>query len=201
VCETAAGQAALQRLVARLSQPPPRLPLQVRVIRHGMINAFALPGGYIVLTEGLLRFVGSDGELAGVIAHEIGHVDAGHAMAAAIRSGATGLLVGLLFGDVVGGIGSVTVAEHLLHAAYTRDLEDEADHLALQRLRQSGIDPAGMAAFFRRLAGKAGEGMPALLSTHPDTAIRAARFAAAAQPASPLLAPAEWQALKDICRG
>lgn len=201
-CADPAGQAALTHLVERLSRPAPRLPLQVRVVRLPMINAFALPGGYVLLSDRLVGFVANESELAGVIAHEMGHVDARHAMAGVVRSGAAGFLVGLLFGDVVGGVGSVTVASYLLDAAYTRDMENEADGLALQRLQNAGIDPAAAAGFFRRLpAPLPGHDLPAILSTHPGLAERAERFAAAAaaNPASPVLTSAEWLALKGIC--
>ncbi|MFC3676474.1 M48 family metallopeptidase [Ferrovibrio xuzhouensis] len=202
VCTDPAGQAALAQLVSRLSQPAPRLPLQVRVVRLPMINAFALPGGYVVLSDRLIGFVANESELAGVLAHEMGHVDARHAMAGVVRSGAASFLVGLLFGDVIGGVGSVSVASYLLDAAYTRDMESEADGLALQRLQDAGIDPAAAAGFFRRLpAALPGGELPAILSTHPGHAERAARFAAAAaaRPVAPVLTPAEWQALKTIC--
>lgn len=198
-CSGAAGQEALDILVRRLSVIPPRLPVQLRVIDHPMINAIALPGGYIVLTSGLLEFVGSAAELGGIIAHEMGHIDARHNVAGAIRVGAGGIVVGLLFGDVIGGIGTVAVAQHVMSAAYTREFETEADLRAMQRLQQAGIDPAGLADFFRRLMGREGS-LPAILNTHPASEARAEMFAAARKPAASPLTTVQWAALKALCR-
>ncbi len=199
-CQKAAGTAALSAIVTKLTAArEPRLPLRVSVVNTPMVNAFALPGGRILLTRGVIEFADNETELAGVIAHEIGHVDERHNLSGFVKQSAVGFLVGLFFGDAVTGVLGVGLAGHLVSAAYTRDMEGEADRLAIARLAPAGYDPAKAAGFFRRLAAREGKSI-ALLSTHPGSAERAVLFEAARAPGQARLEPREWNALRTICR-
>ncbi len=181
-CETAAGRAALDRLTARLAAPaasqlkaPYRF--QVTVLDIEMANAFALPGGRVVLFRGLIEDAGDANEVAGVLAHEMGHVTHRHGTQAILRGLGLEVLFGLMLGDLgeglFGGIGTT-----LLSLSYSREAEAEADRVALALLEDTGIDARGLAAFFERLA-EGGPELPAalqLLSTHPSHETRARLF-------------------------
>ncbi len=204
LCTDEGGRATLDLLMQRLTtEQPTRVPLSVEVINVPMINAFALPGGYIIVTQGLLQYVEHEGELIGVLAHEIGHVEARHNLSGMVKRGAAGFLIGLFFGDAVGGLASIGMADALLNAAYSRDMEAEADALAIQRLLRAGFNPGMMQGFFARLAEKEREGLGyyfTMVSSHPASAERASQFAAAAQPGqSIILTSGQWFGLKAIC--
>ncbi|MFK7964282.1 MAG: M48 family metallopeptidase [Burkholderiaceae bacterium] len=128
----------------------PPYTLEFRSSRFGP-NAFALPGGTIVLTDELVELADGDHDMVlGVLAHELGHVVHRHGMRGVSQS----LLGAILLAVVVGDSSSLIASAPLLlgSMAYTRDLEREADDHAIQMLRDNGISPAVMARFFRRIA-------------------------------------------------
>lgn len=157
------------------------------VLDSSMVNAFALPGGYIYVSRGLIALANSEAELAGVIAHEIGHVTGRHAAArmsqgmiaglgAAILSAATG-------SQALGQVANV--GSDLYIKSYSRGQEHEADSLGVRYLARAGYDPNAMASFLRsldaqtkldaRIAGRSeGQGIN-YFSTHPVTAERVAQ--------------------------
>ena len=106
----------------------------------------------------------------------------------------------LLFGDLTGGAAITLAGNHLMSAAYTREAEAAADEFALRLLAAAGVGTAGLADFFDRIDGMDGD-MPGYLSTHPESAQRAARERQGAEgrPTSPALTDADWQALRAIC--
>ncbi len=199
LCEARMGREALNDLVDRLGRTqPPRLPIRVEVIRNAkMQNAFALPGGRIVLTELLLLALRSEEEIAAVIAHEMGHVDARHNITGFVRSSALGLLVGLFFGDALGGISSVGAADYILNSGFTREAEIEADQIAIRRLLGADYDPGRAADFFRRVAAETY--LPAWLSTHPPSPERAKLFADAAMPLAAAPGRDLYRPIVSIC--
>lgn len=129
-------------------------------------NAFALPGGQVMMTDQLVREAKSDDELFAVLAHEAGHVEHRHGLRGVIQYGGLSLAVSLLTGDS----SSILVLAPLLLAdmKYSRDFEREADRFAFQRLAASGRSPCLLGAFLARLATVGGETSP-LLSSHPGT--------------------------------
>jgi len=204
-CEGAEGRAALDRLVTRLLpagriDPAPRL----LVVNTKVVNAFALPGTRLVLAKGLVDKLGDGDELAGVLAHELGHAIHRHPTAVAVRRSATGIVLGLLVGEVVGVSVTAGVVGELLGAAYTRDAEREADESGIALLRGAGIDTAGFALAFERFAEmekviEEALGVLAHFRTHPASAERAALGRAAAGRGGPAMSPAEWNAIRAIC--
>ena len=155
-------------------------------------NAFALPGGTVVVTDALVELTKDDRELAAVMAHEFGHVAEKHAMRLLIQNTGVALVVAVAFGDVASLTSfGAALPTLLLQSGFSRALEREADSWALDRLEAADIDPAWSARVLGRLeAQRNGLGaIPELLSTHPATAER--RAAAIARARDPSLAVIE----------
>lgn len=147
-----------------------------------IVNAFALPGGYVVVYRGILNQMEDEAELLGVLAHELGHVEARHGVKRIARSAALSLLLSLAFGDA-NGAASVLLrnAAQLVSLEYDRNEEREADDFAVATLHQRGLDSSGLARLFEKLERLEGRvDLPAFLSTHPPTGERIARLNAGA---------------------
>lgn len=204
-CEAPQGRAALDRMVARLTHDQQiGYDLNVLVFDHPMVNAFAAPGGQVVLMRGLLDEASGPDAVAAVLAHEIGHVVNRDATRAALRSVGSAGLLSLLIGDVTGGAILVAVGDQMLNASYSREAETEADLYALRLLNEAGISSEGMGDFFDSIAGMQAEGLtlPEYLATHPATDARATRArenARAQEATTPVLAASDWAALQTIC--
>ena len=203
-CSNEAGLDALQRLVERLGADLEDRPaVHVAVVNFRLVNAFALPGGIMVLTRGLLDEAESPEEIAGIAAHELGHLAHDHSTRALYRSFAVALLIGVLFGDLTGGTLAGGLAEWLVNTGYSRDAERDADAFALERLEAAGIGTEGLADFFARLEEKHGtDGGPLLrlLSTHPATAERLAHIRAASNPGlRQAMSDEDWTYARQTC--
>ena len=199
-CTDPRGVGSLTELTRRLAPAASPYRFVVRVVNLEMVNAFAFPGGQIVIAEGLLRSAESPDEVAGVLAHEMGHVLHRHSTAAMIEALGLAFLFGALLGDfgtgVIGGAG-----ETLVGLTFRREAEAEADERALELLGRAGVSSRGLADFFERMERKAGGG-PAvlrLLSTHPPNEVRQRRAREGAVSAPPALGEREWRSLKAIC--
>src|SRR5262245_56834893 len=165
--------------LAKLSERP-NLPWQFTVVDQAAINAFALPGGFIYITRGILPFLDSEAELAGVLGHEIGHVTARHSVQQYTRTvGGTLLLGGLgVFVPAARPFGQISEqALGLLFLKYGRDDELQADELGARYAATGGWDPEGvpgMLSTLGRLDEASGDrrGIPNWLSTHPEPLLR-----------------------------
>ena len=119
------------------------------IVNNAELNAFALPGGYIVIHSGLILTAESAEELLGVIAHEIAHVTEQHGVRNVIASAGTFAIVAALFGDISGISGAIaTAAPLLINQSYSRDFEREADDVGYKLLVDANIDPRGLTRFF-----------------------------------------------------
>ncbi len=158
-----------------------------RVLDSPVVNAFALPGGYVYVTRGLVSHLDNQAQLAVVVGHEIGHVAARHASQRAFEQqlGQVALLGGAVVGEELLGIpgGSVlnigSQAAQLLFLKYSRDDERESDELGVEYSAMQQYEAAEGAAFFRtleRMAGQSGQSIPDWQSTHPDPSDRAHRI-------------------------
>lgn len=148
-----------------------RFTYEFHVAEDKSINAFALPGGVIVVHTGLIEAVHRPEELAGVLAHEVQHVEQRHSLEALVRSlGLRGLWVAVT-GDLGAGIAG-DAALKLASLRFSRDAEHEADALGFDLLVRHDIDPAGMADFFGTMQAAGGASPPQWLSTHPPSDAR-----------------------------
>ncbi len=153
------------------------IPMQVRVVDSDLIAAFALPGGHLFVTSGLIRETRSEAELAGVIAHEIAHVAARHATKQMTREDIwywMSVPLGFVSGPIAAGIRSgMMLAVPLSFLKFSRNFEREADSLGLQYDYASGYDPAAMVDFFERMKAREKEkehgGIAKVFSSHPMT--------------------------------
>lgn len=204
ICNQAAGQKALGLLTDTLTYHVD-LPfeLSVVVLDHPMVNAFALPGGYVVLFDGLINAAQTPQELAAVMAHEIGHVVSRDPTRHALRSAGSIGVLGLLFGDFAGGAAVLFLTERLINASYSQAAEERADIFAHELMRLAKIPPLALADMFRRLEQDDGgtPGILAHLSSHPQVRdrIRAAEQTQQVQPDFPVLDAQSWRALQQIC--
>lgn len=150
-----------------------------RVLNSPVVNAFALPGGYVYVTRGLLAHLNNEAQLAVVIGHEIGHVAARHASQRALQQniGQLAVIGGSILGQEVLGLPGETLlnlssqAAQLLFLSYSRDHERESDRLGVEYSAMSGYDAAQGAEFFtslKRISEESGQSIPTLLSSHPD---------------------------------
>ncbi|HET7876346.1 MAG TPA: M48 family metallopeptidase [Methylomirabilota bacterium] len=209
-CDDPRLRQAVEGIVSRLTAAAPGSPyaFRVHVVNERAVNAFAAPGGYVVVFRGLLERTQTPEELAGVLAHELQHVIQRHATRAIIQHASTGLLVAALTGDVTGPLAyGLEAARVLGQLRYSREAEAEADREGLRLLLAARIDPAGMIMFFDAMKKEEGKLPEALkyLSTHPASADRVAglRGLAAASPAPPekLLPDTDWAEVRRLCRG
>ncbi len=152
------------------------------LVNTDAVNAFALPGGFVYINRGLIEQTSNLSELAGVLAHEIAHVEERHSVKQierVQRANLGGALASILLGGAAGGLAQagISVAGTAILAGYSREAERDADSVAVILLVKSGIDPNGLVTFFKHLLEEH-ERQPTLFeqwfSTHPLTEDRLA---------------------------
>jgi predicted Zn-dependent protease len=137
-------------LVAGISDK--RHPLKFHIVENATLNAFAMPGGNVILHSGLLLKAGSPEEVAGVLAHEIAHVQQRHGIRGILSSAGLFMIVQSLLGDVTGLVAVLTDnGSFLLSRRFSRDFEREADDCGWAYLLAADIRPEGMIRFFQRM--------------------------------------------------
>lgn len=168
----------VQQLGGKLAARAPgyKFPYEFHVVGTKDINAFALPGGFIFVNAGTVASAKNEGELAGVIAHEISHVALRHgtnqATKAYIAKAGLGVLSGIAggsstdLGQVIGAIGGA--GANALFLKFGRTAESQADLEGARIMAEAGYDPRDMANFFKTLQEKGGQRVPEFLSDHPD---------------------------------
>ncbi len=176
----------------RLAKESPRQDVthQFHVVDMAEPNAFALPGGYVYVTRGLLALVNSEDELAGVVGHEIGHVAARHTVQKISRQGPFAVVFGIASGlagivsplaaNIIGGVGDLT--QGLLFSPYSRSQETEADRVGQEMAAQAGWDPAALSTFLNTLEREVDlmskeHRKPSFFDSHPATPDRVKKTA------------------------
>jgi beta-barrel assembly-enhancing protease len=203
-CDTPKGKAALAKLTRSLDDDP--RDLQVEVANIDMLNAVALPGRRVVLFQGLLDQAKSPDEVAGVMAHEIGHVRENHVMQGLLRQMGLAVVLGGFDGN-----GGATL-NNLLSTTYTRSSEQEADIHSINALKKAGVSPMATADFFEKLSrmdgsanmGKNDQGrvVATYTSSHPLSDERKELFKKSlvrGKTYKPVLSYDEWTELKTMC--
>ena len=206
-CNHAPGWVALEQMEMRLRNGTPNAPpIRLTVLDHPMINAFALPGGHVVLFDGLLQEATAPEQVAAVLAHEIGHVAARDPTRIALQTTGTLGIVGLFFGDFAGGAAVLFLVKQLISAKYTQTAETNADTYAHEMLLSARVPPSAIADFFHLFDGQEnhvdGTFFEHFLS-HPAMVDRISRAEAATPEQmqySPVLSPDQWSALQRICQ-
>jgi predicted Zn-dependent protease len=153
----------------------PNLDYQFRVINSDVVNAFAIPGGYVYFTRGIMAYLNNEAEFAGVLGHEIGHITARHSVTQQRNAllGQIGIIAGMVINPNLAQFANVaSQGLGLLLLKYGRDAERQADELGVEYSSKIGYDAHQMADFFNTLqrisAGSEASQIPTFLSTHPD---------------------------------
>jgi Zn-dependent protease with chaperone function len=196
-----AARGAFDKLVAQLDKVADLpSPLRILVVRRTDANAITLPGGTIYVFDGLINDSKTPDELAGVLAHEYGHVAHRDGTRAVLQGAGLSLLFGILLGDFVGGGAVIIAARVILQTSYSRDVEAAADAYGVELMGKTGGDPRALGTILLRIAGSTHSGLKILLD-HPETQKRVDAINAMATPGPvhPLLDAADWSALKRIC--
>ena len=201
-CVSPAGEAALGKLVDKLkvlADVP--LDVQVGVLASPVQNAFALPGGRVYLLRGLIESAQSPDELAGVLAHEFGHVAHRDGLRAALREGGAALAIGVVTGGAFGAGAISAAARASLSAAYSREAETQADDFAAAVLTKAGRPARALGDILKRIEAQEGSTPLDFLRDHPLTRDRQDRLENETTQATgePLLSAGDWLALRAIC--
>ncbi len=206
VCTAPEGRAALDKLTTHLFAAAAGN-YTIHALRDDeTINAFALPGTHIVVMSGILDFMEDQDELAGVLAHEAGHIEMRHSMKKLVHNLGLGIAFSMMTGDV-SGVGNILRATRMLgDIQYTRENEVDADEYGATILKRSKMNPTGLMRMFERLREKYGidedSRIVSLLSDHPPTDQRVEILSRAEIEGGSYTKPlsdTEWQALKNIC--
>jgi predicted Zn-dependent protease len=172
---TALGEMT-HRLTEQIQNNPYKF--EVTVVKSDVVNAFALPGGYVVVFTGLMKKAESGEEVAGVLSHELNHVLQRHGLERIVKNLGLMAVAAIVLGNQQGLVGMMKqLGVELFTLKFGREQETEADLTGLQLLQRAKIDPSGMIKFFERLSEK-DEGRMEWLSTHPMSTARAERLKA-----------------------
>jgi len=150
------------------------LTFHFRILDSSVINAFALPGGFVYITRGILAYMNSEAELAGIIGHEIGHITARHSAKQYTRAqlAQVGLGLGMVFSEQFRRFSDVAeLGTGLLFLRFSRDQERQSDQLGVEYATKVGYDAANLSHFFgtlNRLQELSGQELPGWFSTHPN---------------------------------
>jgi Zn-dependent protease with chaperone function len=204
-CDSTARLAPLEALAEELRLAAGiEHPIHLIVVDYELVNAFATPGGVVVITRGLIEDADDPDEVAGVLAHELGHVQHEHPTQGMLRNlGISALLQFLTGGTDLEGLANA--GGILAFLSYSRAAEEEADRTAIEMLDATGINADGLSRFFTRLeeeeeASGIADLIPGWLSTHPPTTARREATARAAT-GIVALSDVDWQALQSVCTG
>jgi Zn-dependent protease with chaperone function len=167
-----------QRLVHALPKQPQ--PYKFYLLDEAGLNAFAIPGGHILVLDSMLDFIDTPEELAGALAHEIAHITQRHSLRRATATAGPTFAIRYLVGQRSGALGAIAATGVFLgNQRYSRSNESEADDVGMDYLVKAGINPRGMITFFKKLQkfeGRHGVDDSDILNDHPATSARIAHL-------------------------
>jgi beta-barrel assembly-enhancing protease len=208
VCHSTSGDAALAVMIGELAEADPDMPpVQVQVYDIPIMNAFTLPGGHIVMTRALIETADNPDEVAGVLAHELGHATYHHTEAQLVRITGLQILLSVATGTT-SGTNASSVAGLAAILKSSREAENEADSYAVKTMGAAHIDPMQLGKFFKKML--AVEGKPStgtfstlgtIFSSHPGTEDRIGEIKPLppGTEVQPALSPEQWKDLQAIC--
>jgi beta-barrel assembly-enhancing protease len=202
---TSDGAIALKRVGDQLASGADlAFPIEIRVTNVPIINAFALPGGKVWVTRGLIEKAESPEELAAVLSHEIAHVENHDVLVNVYRALGFGLILDAVVG---GGSGAgqqlVMLGANVTDMKHSRDVEARSDLRGMELLNKAGLDSRGMAVFFGRLAKMEGDSafnkVSGLVASHPASEGRASIVATHERPGKTAMSATEWESIRQVC--
>ncbi|WP_425194965.1 M48 family metallopeptidase [Paraburkholderia phenazinium] len=200
ICRNETGQRALEQLEARLAHAAGvSQPVHLLVIDNASVNALTLPGGRLVVMRGLIDRVENGDQLAGVLAHETGHIASRDPLQGMFRRAGIGLASAML-GFNGWDVDMSSLAGQLVGLSYSRKMESAADAHGVAYLHASGLRSDGLASFFALMAKREGNGGGAVdfLSDHPPTIEREQQNQGSPNGEHALTAE-QWQAVRQMC--
>ncbi len=175
------------------------LTYRVAVVDADMVNAFAFPGGYIIVTSGMIEQADAPEEIAAVLSHEIVHVLHRHGMRKLVRQAGLGILVSIVFGDISALSELIQLSSQLESLSFDRDLERDADQGGVKILQAAGISPQYMVSFFEKLhkvEDAVSGNIPEIFRTHPLTEERIQQLKNAQEPLDTFAFDLAWEGVK-----
>jgi len=190
---------AINAIIHRIDQfDDAEMTYQVVIVDAKMINAFAFPGGFVVITSGLINNAENPEEVAGVLAHELTHVLQRHSMRKLVRQAGLGVLIGIVLGDVSALSQLIELSSQLDKLSFDRSQERHADDGAIKIMQAAGISPQHFVSFFKKIKQVdtiAGD-IPEIFRTHPLTDDRIERVSAASEPNDIFKFDMDWNKVK-----
>jgi Zn-dependent protease with chaperone function len=200
VVENSEVNAAMDAIIKRIDEfDDSEIVYEVIVIDAEMVNAFALPGGYVVVTSGLISNSDKPEEVAGVLSHELTHVLERHGMRKLVRQAGLGILIGIVFGDVSALSQLIELSSQLDGLSFDRSQERDADDGGIKIMQAAGISPRHLSSFFKKIRelDSASGDIPEIFRTHPLTDDRIERVSAADEPEQIFEFDLDWQKVKQ----
>lgn len=200
-CHDEAAIGILQDVAVELSRDLElQFPLKIEIRELGMVNAFALPAGHIIISGELIDAADTSGEVVGVLAHEIGHVAHRHLLTRTIKENFVDIALTALVGFSDFGLGLEDGADLLLSTGYSRADETEADETAIELMNKADFRADGLASFFDTLKNHGpGFSLPEVISTHPNDDDRVQLVKETATGRNEALSEKDWETVRDAC--
>ena len=206
LCADARANAILTNAADRLARAmdiPRDRSTRVVIVQSKIKNAAAVPGGRMMMFQGLINLAENGDQIAAVLAHELGHVKHRDPLRQTVQASANGILIGLIVGDITGGAALSIAAEQALNATYSQDAELRADAESRQAMETLGADPAhlgGILSLLTKDNGGKAPGWMQIFATHPELKDRFTGEPNPNQTAFQVISEPDFQHLKSACR-
>lgn len=191
---------AMQTIVDRIDRhDDAEMQYKVVVVDDDMVNAFAFPGGFIIVNSALIKQAEVAEEVAAVLSHEVMHVIERHGMRKLVRQAGIGILLGILFGDVSVLTRLLELSAQLDSLAFDREQEERADQGAIKIMQKAGISPQHLGTFFQKIKAQdeVSHNIPEFFLTHPYTDNRIQALKDVAEPLEVRPVLVDWAAVKS----